>query len=463
MRNSAQTVIVGAGIVGASAAYHLADSGSPTSSSSTRDRCSRPAGRRRTRPAWSSRRTARGRCAGSPRTRSTCTRASSRRRRAVLVRRRRHRDRRRRPSALAGAEAAASGSPAPTGSRAPSCSRPTRPPRASRCSIRRDPRRVLRSARRRRQGGPDRRRRWRGGGGAGRRLPGGVTVTGFDIRDGRVRGVRTRPRRRRLRAGPRSAPGSGARPWAHGRRADPAGRRAAPAGVDRAPPRARRRRRRRGRPPDPAPPGHVDVLPAARRSLRASATTGTSRSLLDPDRLRPPAGASRCPRSCRSRRSTSTTPARRQRAVLPPLEGRIDVDDARSTGCSRSRRTWARSSASRPMSAGSGSARRCGSPTAAAWAGMVAEWMAQGEPSMDLAEADANRFYPFMTTPPYVHERGAQQYREVYDIIHPLQQMERPRGLRLTPFHRRHEELGAASSWARAGSGRSGSRRTRRC
>ena len=36
---------------------------------------------------------------------------------------------------------------------------------------------------------------------------------------------------------------------------------------------------------------------------------------------------------------------------------------------------------------------------------MVAEWMAEGEPSMDLAEADANRFYPFQTTPPYV--RGA--------------------------------------------------------
>ena len=74
---------------------------------------------------------------------------------------------------------------------------------------------------------------------------------------------------------------------------------------------------------------------------------------------------------------------------------------------------------------------------------MVAEWMAEGEPSMDMAEADANRFYPYMTTPPYVRARGAQQYREVYDIIHPLQQMRAPRNLRLTPFHRRHAELGA--------------------
>jgi glycine cleavage system aminomethyltransferase T/glycine/D-amino acid oxidase-like deaminating enzyme len=74
---------------------------------------------------------------------------------------------------------------------------------------------------------------------------------------------------------------------------------------------------------------------------------------------------------------------------------------------------------------------------------MAAEWIAGGEPSMDMAEADANRFYPFMTTAPYVRARGAQQYREVYDIIHPLQQMSHPRDLKLTPFHARHEELGA--------------------
>jgi dimethylglycine oxidase len=74
---------------------------------------------------------------------------------------------------------------------------------------------------------------------------------------------------------------------------------------------------------------------------------------------------------------------------------------------------------------------------------MAAEWIATGEPSMDMAEADANRFYPFMTTAPYVRARGAQQYREVYDILHPLQQMSHPRELRLTPFYARHRELGA--------------------
>ena len=61
----------------------------------------------------------------------------------------------------------------------------------------------------------------------------------------------------------------------------------------------------------------------------------------------------------------------------------------------------------------------------------AAEWMVEGAPSYDLAEADANRFYPFQTSAPYVLERGKQQYREVYDIIHPLQQPAEPRGLKL--------------------------------
>src|SRR6266545_3347159 len=74
----------------------------------------------------------------------------------------------------------------------------------------------------------------------------------------------------------------------------------------------------------------------------------------------------------------------------------------------------------------------------------VAEWMALGEPGYDLAEADANRFYPYQTTAPYVLERGKQQYREVYDILHPRQQPARPRDLRLTPFHPYHRALGAS-------------------
>jgi dimethylglycine oxidase len=81
---------------------------------------------------------------------------------------------------------------------------------------------------------------------------------------------------------------------------------------------------------------------------------------------------------------------------------------------------------------------------AAGMARQAVEWMVSGEPTYDLAEADANRFYPFQTTAPYVTERGKQQYREVYDILHPRQQPSRPRDLRLTPFFDRHVQLGAS-------------------
>jgi glycine cleavage system aminomethyltransferase T/glycine/D-amino acid oxidase-like deaminating enzyme len=81
---------------------------------------------------------------------------------------------------------------------------------------------------------------------------------------------------------------------------------------------------------------------------------------------------------------------------------------------------------------------------AAGMARQAVEWMVEGEPTYDLAEADANRFYLFQTAAPYVVERGKQQYREVYDILHPRQQPSKPRNLRLTPFFERHLALGAS-------------------
>ena len=74
---------------------------------------------------------------------------------------------------------------------------------------------------------------------------------------------------------------------------------------------------------------------------------------------------------------------------------------------------------------------------------VIAEWMDSGHPGLDLRECDINRFETHALSRPYVEARGAQQYREVYDVIHPLQQMEQPRPLRVSPFQRRFEELGA--------------------
>jgi dimethylglycine oxidase len=73
----------------------------------------------------------------------------------------------------------------------------------------------------------------------------------------------------------------------------------------------------------------------------------------------------------------------------------------------------------------------------------VAEWMTEGRAAEDLRECDINRFEPHAATRSYIRARGAQQYREVYDVIHPLQPMEEPRPLRQTPFHHQQRDLGA--------------------
>ena len=73
----------------------------------------------------------------------------------------------------------------------------------------------------------------------------------------------------------------------------------------------------------------------------------------------------------------------------------------------------------------------------------VAEWIVNGEPTTDLRESDIRRFHAHDYSRPYVRARAAQQYREVYDIIHPRQQIADPRNLRLSPFYSRQRELGA--------------------
>lgn len=70
----------------------------------------------------------------------------------------------------------------------------------------------------------------------------------------------------------------------------------------------------------------------------------------------------------------------------------------------------------------------------------IAEWMTTGATEWDTREATIDRFHVHALSRRYVLARCAQQYREVYDVIHPLQQMENPRPLRLSPFHRRLEE-----------------------
>ncbi|WP_367039769.1 FAD-dependent oxidoreductase [Streptomyces sp. Je 1-332] len=73
----------------------------------------------------------------------------------------------------------------------------------------------------------------------------------------------------------------------------------------------------------------------------------------------------------------------------------------------------------------------------------VAEWMVDGRPSVDVHDCDLARFEDAQRSPAYVADRGAQQFVEVYDVLHPLQPMEHPRPLRVSPFYARQQELGA--------------------
>jgi glycine cleavage system T protein len=83
----------------------------------------------------------------------------------------------------------------------------------------------------------------------------------------------------------------------------------------------------------------------------------------------------------------------------------------------------------------------------------LAELMTHGDALLDLHECDPERFDAHGTSTTYVRLRGAQGYREVYDVLHPRQQNGQARGLRTTPFYERQERLGAeffeSAGWER--------------
>jgi glycine cleavage system aminomethyltransferase T/glycine/D-amino acid oxidase-like deaminating enzyme len=90
---------------------------------------------------------------------------------------------------------------------------------------------------------------------------------------------------------------------------------------------------------------------------------------------------------------------------------------------------------------------------AAGVARSVAEWMVNGAPEIDLRQCDIQRFDPYALSPAFVARRSHQGYVEVYDVKHPLEPMEEPRPLRVSPFYAREKELGGvfleAAGWER--------------
>ena len=74
---------------------------------------------------------------------------------------------------------------------------------------------------------------------------------------------------------------------------------------------------------------------------------------------------------------------------------------------------------------------------------MIAEWMTEGEPELDPNEVDIARFYPYARTKSHIDARTAEGYNKIYGIVHPREQWQSSRNVRLSPFFSREKELGA--------------------
>jgi glycine cleavage system aminomethyltransferase T/glycine/D-amino acid oxidase-like deaminating enzyme len=73
----------------------------------------------------------------------------------------------------------------------------------------------------------------------------------------------------------------------------------------------------------------------------------------------------------------------------------------------------------------------------------VAEWMVHGESEIDLQGSDIARFYEHQKTRTHVKARSAEGFNKTYGIVHPSEQWESNRNVRLSPFIERERELGA--------------------
>jgi glycine cleavage system aminomethyltransferase T/glycine/D-amino acid oxidase-like deaminating enzyme len=74
---------------------------------------------------------------------------------------------------------------------------------------------------------------------------------------------------------------------------------------------------------------------------------------------------------------------------------------------------------------------------------MMAEWIIDGEPSLDLWHMDIRRFGAYTASRRYIASRVNEVYSTYYDISYPAQERSSARKLRLSPVYGRLEELGA--------------------
>ena len=84
---------------------------------------------------------------------------------------------------------------------------------------------------------------------------------------------------------------------------------------------------------------------------------------------------------------------------------------------------------------------------------LMAEWIAEGEPSLDVWEMDTRRFGEHYRSPAYTLKRTREVYETYYDIKYPGHERQAGRPLRVSPVYDWHREHGAAfgekSGWER--------------
>jgi glycine cleavage system aminomethyltransferase T/glycine/D-amino acid oxidase-like deaminating enzyme len=83
----------------------------------------------------------------------------------------------------------------------------------------------------------------------------------------------------------------------------------------------------------------------------------------------------------------------------------------------------------------------------------VAELMVHGESEIDVYESNIARAYPHQKTAAHVKARACEGFNKMYGIVHPSEQWESSRGVRLSPFYERERSLDAvffeAVGWER--------------
>ena len=84
---------------------------------------------------------------------------------------------------------------------------------------------------------------------------------------------------------------------------------------------------------------------------------------------------------------------------------------------------------------------------------VVAEWVAAGEPTMDLWHMDIRRFGASYKSPEYTLKRITENYEAYYDIHYPGEERQSARPLRKSPVYEWHKDAGAVfgekSGWER--------------